>query len=378
MKKLLFITYSLGKSGGVQTVLTNLMNELCTKFDITVLCLDGNEVFLYDLNPKIKSVVLNSFGNTKSFQAMVLINKYFSWLPKKQNIKNYIYQYGVYCLLKKWLKKNHQNYDTIVSCRYTLSSMLSTMKGINKKTWAWEHINFKMGGFFWYTLMRPYYKNLKGIIYINKESEGHYKKINPNSYLIYNLIGDPFENMPFICCEEKENTILFVGRLHPEKNIRQLVEIYSNLKEIEGWNFKIIGEGPEKTYLENYVKDHPNSHIEILGNKTKEEVCNYMKKSKILVLASESEAFGLVLVESMFCSNILISYDCEFGPASIVNNKNGFLIKHHNKEDFTNKLQLLINDEELLKKLNKSSYEESKKWKKDSIISTWKILLDKN
>ena len=128
MKKLLFITYSLGKPGGVQSVLANLMNELCNKFDITVLCLDGNEKFIYDLNSNIKTMVLNSFGNTKSFRAMVFINKYFSWLPKKQNLKNYIYQYGVYRLLKKWLIKNHQNYDTIISCRYTLSSMLSTMK----------------------------------------------------------------------------------------------------------------------------------------------------------------------------------------------------------------------------------------------------------
>ncbi|CVK16362.1 Glycosyltransferase involved in cell wall bisynthesis [Apibacter mensalis] len=375
MKKLLFITYSLGKSGGVQTVLTNLMNELCTQFDITVLCLDGNEEFIYDLNSKIKTVVLNSFGNTKSYRSMVFINQYFSWLPKKQNIKNYIYQYGVYCLLKKWLKKNHQNYDTLISCRYTLSSMLSTMKGINKKTWTWEHINYKMGGFFWYTIMRPYYKYLKGIIYINKESEEHYKKINPNSFLIYNIIGDPFESMPFISCEDKENTILFVGRLHPEKNIREIVEIYSNLKNKESWKLKIIGDGPEKNYLENYIQENPHSNIEIEGNKTKEEVCDYMKKSKILVLASETEAFGLVLVESMFCSNVLVSYNCEFGPSHIVNENNGFLIKHHDKEDFTNKLQLLINNEALLKKINKSSYDESKKWKKDNILTKWELLL---
>ena len=193
MKRLLFITYSLGKKGGVQSVLTNLMNELCIRFDITVLCLDGNEKFIFHLDPKIKSVVLNSFGNIKSFRAMVFMDKYFSWLPKKENFKNYIYQYGVYCLLKKWLKNNQQNYDTIITCRYTLSSMLSTMKGINNKTLAWEHINYKIGGFFWFTIMRPYYKNLKGIVYINKESKEHYKKINPNSILITNIIGEPYE-----------------------------------------------------------------------------------------------------------------------------------------------------------------------------------------
>ncbi len=375
MKKLLFITYSLGKPGGVQSVLANLMNELCNKFDITVLCLDGNEKFIYDLNSNIKTMVLNSFGNTKSFRAMVFINKYFSWLPKKQNLKNYIYQYGVYRLLKKWLIKNHQNYDTIISCRYTLSSMLSTMKIINKKTWAWEHVNYRMGGLFWYTIMRPYYKNLKGIIYINKESEKHYKRINPHSILIHNIIGEPFESVPFIPLEKKENIVLFVGRLHPEKNIRQIVEMYSSLSNTNLWKLVIIGDGPEKKYLDEFIHKNSVNNIVLIGNKNKEEVCKYMKKSKILVLASETEAFGLVLVESMFCSNALLSYDCEFGPSSIINEKNGFLVKHHDEKDFRKKFQILVDDEDLLKKLNKSSFEESKKWKKDNFLNLWENLL---
>jgi len=375
MKKLLFITYSLGKPGGVQSVLANLMNELCNKFDITVLCLDGNEKFIYDLNSNIKTMILNSFGNTKSFRAMVFINKYFSWLPKKQNLKNYIYQYGVYRLLKKWLIKNHQNYDTIISCRYTLSSMLSTMKIINKKTWAWEHVNYRMGGLFWYTIMRPYYKNLKGIIYINKESEKHYKRINPHSILIHNIIGEPFESVPFIPLEKKENIVLFVGRLHPEKNIRQIVEMYSSLSNTNLWKLVIIGDGPEKKYLDEFIHKNSVNNIVLIGNKNKEEVCEYMKKSKILVLASETEAFGLVLVESMFCSNALLSYDCEFGPSSIINEKNGFLVKHHDEKDFRKKFQILVDDEDLLKKLNKSSFEESKKWKKDNFLNLWENLL---
>lgn len=375
MKKLLFITYSLGKPGGVQSVLANLMNELCNKFDITVLCLDGNEKFIYDLNSNIKTMILNSFGNTKSFRAMVFINKYFSWLPKKQNLKNYIYQYGVYRLLKKWLIKNHQNYDTIISCRYTLSSMLSTMKIINKKTWAWEHVNYRMGGLFWYTIMRPYYKNLKGIIYINKESEKHYKRINPHSILIHNIIGEPFESVPFISLEKKENIVLFVGRLHPEKNIRQIVEMYSSLSNTNLWKLVIIGDGPEKKYLDEFIHKNSVNNIVLIGNKNKEEVCEYMKKSKILVLASETEAFGLVLVESMFCSNALLSYDCEFGPSSIINEKNGFLVKHHDEKDFRKKFQILVDDEDLLKKLNKSSFEESKKWKKDNFLNLWENLL---
>lgn len=374
MKKLLFITYSLGKLGGVQTVLTNLVNELCNKYDITILCLDGNEEFVYNLDPRIKTVVLNSFGNTKSYKTMVFMNKYLSKLPKKQNIKNYIYQYGVYCLLKKWLKKNHQNYQYIISCRYTLSAMLSVMKKINKKTYAWEHTNYTVGGLFWNNIMHSYFKKLKGIIYLNNESGEHYKKINTNSTLIRNIIGIPFEGTPFIRAEEKKDIVLYVGRLHPEKNIKEIIDIFYNIKNPENWKLHLIGEGPDKNYIENFIKENNVTNIKYLGQKNKEEVYQYMKKTKILVLASETECLPTVLLESMFCSNVLISYDCKFGPANIINENNGFLIKSHDKEDFTKKIQLLIDNKELLNKLNESSYNESRKWEKDNFLALWKTL----
>ena len=39
------------------------------------------------------------------------------------------------------------------------------------------------------------------------------------------------------------------------------------------------------------------------------------------------------------------------------------------------KFQILVDDEDLLKKLNKSSFEESKKWKKDNFLNLWENLL---
>ncbi len=76
--------------------------------------------------------------------------------------------------------------------------------------------------------------------------------------------------------------------------------------------------------------------------------------------------------EKIFCVNALIFYDCDFGPSDIVNEKNGFLIPLQDKKTFIEKLQLLINYEELLNPYMKVLL---KNWKKEKIIKKWELIL---
>lgn len=98
-------------------------------------------------------------------------------------------------------------------------------------------------------------------------------------------------------------------------------------------------------------------------------------RSKIFAFTSLREAFGNVLVEAMMCGNALIAYDCDTGPADIVNEKNGFLIPLQDQKKFIEKLEYLTNQPETLDKLMRSSYEESFSWKKDTSLKQWKEIL---
>jgi glycosyltransferase involved in cell wall biosynthesis len=80
------------------------------------------------------------------------------------------------------------------------------------------------------------------------------------------------------------------------------------------------------------------------------------------------EGLPTVLIEAMFCGNVLISYDCPTGPSEIINEKNGFLIKMHDLETFTKKLNQLVNDAVALENLMISSVKESENWRKEKIL----------
>lgn len=372
-KKLLFIYYKLFKPGGINRVLVNLVNELVEDYDVSILTLMAPHESFYKIDPRVKIIYIDSFSHWAFAKINVSIDKYFRWLPKRVQIKNYFYDFGAYRTLGKWLKINHSDYDLMISCMYKLSCQLASNPTYASKSIAWEHTDHTMGGKLFNNLKKKYFKNLKAIVGINHAAVNYYSGLNPTTYLIPNIIGEPFESLE--TSPSKENIISYVGRLDSDKNVAELLEILAET-DWQDWKFQIIGNGPQLKNLQNQVESlGRKNQIEFKGEMNSFEIAKSLSQSKIFVFTSKKEAFALVLVEAMFAGNALIAYDCNFGPADIINEKNGFLIPIHDKIKFQEKLQYLINNPEKLEELNQSSYEESSRWRKEERLKQWKSIL---
>ncbi|GEN74938.1 glycosyltransferase [Chryseobacterium hagamense] len=375
-KKILFIYYQNIKPNGVSKVLSNLVSELSEQeYEIEILFLMAPHKDFYPVRPDIKKHYIDSFGHPYSRMATNLY-KNFKSVPKIYSLYSYLYDYGSYKTLKKWISENHHPYDTIVSCWYKLSSMLSTDPEVSRKTIAWEHMGYTSGGFFWNKTMRPYYKNLKHIVSTNIPGEQHYLKFNKNSHTIYNLMDDALENNMFIRPEDKKNIISVVARLDPEKNISGFIDIIAHTHLPPGWKVVIIGSGREEQKIRKEVADRNlEDIIQLLGSRNMDEVYRLLRISRINCLTSTEEALPTILIQAMFFSNALIAYDCQYGPSDIINKNNGFLVPLHNRKAFIEKLGHLTANEEALNRLMKSSFDETHKWKKEKIIQQWKKIL---
>lgn len=375
-KRILFIYYQNLKPGGVARVMINLANELCENgYDISILFLMEGENTFYEINPKIKIHTVDSFGHWGVNKINPLLDKYLKKFRYRLNLKKYVYDFGQWDVLNKWLKKNHQNYDAIISSWYKLSSQIVVNKEIAKKTFAWEHSNYEVGGKIWGDFLRPKYKNLAGIVCINKASVDYYKSLNPNTFLIPNLIGEPFESIDKIDFHSKKNNLIYVGRLDEDKNVSNIIDAISKI-DLKDFYFKIIGDGPELENLKKLAEDkNLQSKIIFAGQLPINQIKNELLDSKIFLFMSKTEAFGMVLLEAMFCGNSLISYNCKHGPSDIVNDKNGFLIPMNDKMLFQEKLQNLIDHSDQLNQLNRSAFEDSKYWKKENTLKKWMSLL---
>lgn len=374
-KSILLVYYKLFKPGGVAKVLTNLANSLSEDgYTVDILLMMEEREHFYPLNPDVKVHNINTFSHW-AWKICEFNVKYLRFVPKIRNINSYIYHIGVFLMLKNWMRKNHQNYDIIISAWYKLSSFLALNKKASKKTIAWEHVTYETGGLLFKDTLRRYYKNLKGIVGINSPAIEHYKQYN-KTYFIPNIIGEPFENQEKINFKDKENFISFVGRLDREKNVIALLEIFKESKIPTDWKLQIIGDGSERKNLEQLVeKNQLQERIIFYGTKTSEEILKLLRKSKIFGFTSLKEALPTVLVEAMFCSNAIISYNCNYGPSDIVKNNSGFLIDVNNKEDFIQKLEMLTNSDEKLEKMMENASKEAQNWKQNEILKKWQEII---
>ena len=370
-KKILFIYYQNIKPNGVSKVLSNLTSELAEKgYEVEVLYLMAKHDDFYKMNPKVKKHYIDSFKHSAARLGSNIYKKFKS-VPKTFSIYSYLYDYGSYRVLREWLVKNHHQYDTIITCWYKLSSMLSLDKDIAPKVIAWEHMSHISGGLFWKNTLRRFYKNLKAVVSTNKPNE-----LNKRTCTIYNLMDNNIEIQPHIDTSAKQNIISVVARLEPEKNVAEFVDIISESHIPDNWKIKIIGTGREEKKIEQKIVDkNLSDKIELLGNRNMDEVYNLLKISKINCLTSKGEALPTILIQAMFFSNALMAYDCPYGPSDIINKKNGLLIKMHDKESFKNSLEVLTHNEELLSQINTSSYLESRNWKREKILAQWENIL---
>ena len=374
-KRILLVYYKLFKPGGVAKVLTNLANALSEEgYTVEILLLMSKRDHFYPLNSNIKVHNIDTFSHW-AWKICEFNVKHLRFIPKIKNFNAYIYHIGVFLMLRNWMRKNHQNYDTIISAWYKLSSFLALNKKASKKTIAWEHVTYETGGILFKDTLRKYYKNLKGIVCINSPAIEHYKQYN-KTYFIPNIIGEPFENQPEISLENKENLISFVGRLDREKNAIALLEIFKESKIHTDWKLQIIGDGSERKNLEQFVeKNQLQDRVIFYGTKTSEEILKLLRRSKIFGFTSLKEALAIVLVEAMFCSNAIISYNCNYGPSDIVKNNSGFLIDVNNKEDFIQKLEMLTNSDEKLEKMMENASKETQNWKQNEILKKWQEII---
>ncbi|MDI9238831.1 glycosyltransferase [Lysobacter sp. LF1] len=120
--------------------------------------------------------------------------------------------------------------------------------------------------------------------------------------------------------------IVFAGRLAPEKRIDLLVDAFETLPPSHDARLLIVGDGPQRAALvQRLAQPALKGRCFLTGFVA--NVFPWLAASDVLVLPSDYEGFGNVLVEAMACGIQVISTDCPHGPREILDNgRHGQLI----------------------------------------------------
>lgn len=149
---------------------------------------------------------------------------------------------------------------------------------------------------------------------------------------------------------EKENLIITVGRLGiSQKNTEMIIEALKEI-ELKDWKFCFIGtvdRSLEYAINELYKKNpEKREQIYFVGEiKDKEELWGWYNKSKVFVLTSRWESYGLALNEAKRFKNYIISTRVGAAEDIIDKEKYGLFIGQEDSANLANILSQIINKE---------------------------------
>lgn len=179
--------------------------------------------------------------------------------------------------------------------------------------------------------------------------------------------------------EQKQKKILYCGRLsYEDKRVDKLLRIWNKIyKQYPDWELQIVGDGPDRKKLEKYIKRNDIKRTTFYG--FYQDPSDFYKKASIICFTSLYEGWGLALAEGAANGAIPIAYDCSAGLHYVISEsgKNGFLIENNNEEEYIKKLELLMDDTEILRSMQQYTFASVQENSASIIVGQWMDMLQK-
>lgn len=353
--KILILGGNFNNAGGTERVGSMLANGLCEAgYEIVLASISGGSHPFFPINKAIKTVSLfHSSGRI---------------LYRTPNI--------VYKIRRLLIK---ESIDTLIvvetmSVLFTLPATL----GLPVTHICWEHFNFnsdlsKNGRRLARQLAARY---CDSVVTLTERDKQYWLKGTQHKSQITAIANPcPFPAQDYT---KKENTrtVLAVGRLTYQKGFDLLLEAWIHVnKSMPDWRLVIVGEGEDRNGLTEFITENKlTTSVELVGNS--DDMSSYYKEAEIFCLSSRFEGFGMVLIEALAFGLPIVSFDCEVGPAEILEGTDSILVPQSDVTLLAESLVNLMNDEEKRKIIALKSKKKAEIYQPDNILTQWIDLIE--
>lgn len=351
--KIFLVIKSLHTAGGMERMTITIANELSKKgYDVGIIGFANEGKPFFDILPKVNIFYL---------------------YPSKDKRLSFVRDISRRKQLKKIYQKEKPDIVIFVGSGRSILN-IPAAKDITKITW--EHFNANRN---WH-LLHPVSKWLAAkycdkIVTLTEQDVKNYEKkygaknavCIPNPITVDNLQRSPLT----------EKRVLAVGRLVPQKGFDLLLDVWNKVENRKnGWKLRIIGKGKMEKELTKKINQYKlNDSIEMIPYSS--NISEHYVDSSIFVMASRYEGLPLVMIEAMASGLPVVSFNCETGPAEIIeNNVTGILVHPLDIDTLAKELDILITDEKKRQEFSKKGIERSKNFETEKIIEKWEILFN--
>lgn len=371
--KIIYCTHSTYNPGGMERVLLNKVTYLSVlpEWEVSVVTTDQHQrPSFYPFPEKVRMTDLEinySDDNDKG-----IWKKITSYLCKRKEHKR-----KLTALLLK------EKPDIVVSLYPSESSFIPDIKDGSKKVLELHfnkffRIQYGRKGIIglidrWRTRQdERIVRRFDKFVVLTNEDKGYWGGL-PNIEVIPNAAIHVSKNYS----EVKNKRVIAVGRLDYQKGFDRLIQAWKLVQHtgrFSDWKLDIFGQGEWREMLQQMI-DKQGLQNTVKINPPTNAILNEYVHSSLLVMSSNYEGFGMVLVEAMSCGVPVISFDCKCGPKDIIQpGINGLLVPNGDIQALADAMMKVMEDEAYRKMLSLNARKVVDTYSEQAVMSQWILL----
>lgn len=371
--KIIYCTHSTYNPGGMERVLLNKVTYLSAlpEWEVSVVTTDQHQrPSFYPFPEKVRMTDLEinySDDNDKG-----IWKKITSYLCKRKEHKR-----KLTALLLK------EKPDIVVSLYPSESSFIPDIKDGSKKVLELHfnkffRIQYGRKGIIglidrWRTRQdERIVRRFDKFVVLTNEDKGYWGGL-PNIEVIPNAAIHVSKNYS----EVKNKRVIAVGRLDYQKGFDRLIQAWKLVQHtgrFSDWKLDIFGQGEWREILQQMI-DKQGLQNTVKINPPTNAILNEYVHSSLLVMSSNYEGFGMVLVEAMSCGVPVISFDCKCGPKDIIQpGINGLLVPNGDIQALADAMMKVMEDEAYRKMLSLNARKVVDTYSEQAVMSQWILL----
>lgn len=328
----IFQVITLCELGGAQSVVVNLANRLCKEHEVIVIAGDGDGKMWTMLEQDVTKIKIKSLQRSLSpvkdiFSLFYLIKYYFKYKPDI-------------------IQLHSSKIGILGRIAFPKKKTVYTVHGFDSIRLAYRK----------YLPIERFLQNYcKAIVGVSKYDKNNLivEKITHNVSFVYNGICKPLTaNLPAVNIPEcYTKRILCIARISKQKRFEMFLEIAELLP-----NYAFIWIGNQTEIL-----DLPKN-VFCLGNIPNAGA--YNENVDLFILPTNYEGLPMVIIEAMSFGKPIVASNVGGISEIVVNGENGYTVEN-NSINFVEKIELILEDEDVYKQFSKNSL---KRFNKDLTV----------
>lgn len=326
-KKIVFVIPNMA-GGGTERVISLLAKEYVSRnMEVDILTFAG-DACAYELDEKVKLICVSaqSHGNPMiQVKRLLQMRKYFS-----QNKGCFVYSFSV---------------------AGTIFSAIATL-GLSCPIFVSERNDPRKGREDW---LRDWaYGRAVCIATQTRECISYFpKKLQSKMTVIPNPVDT---ELPEVYGGEREKTIVYVGRLHHQKNPKLLLAAFAEFSQKHpAYILHMYGDGELKAEMQAYAMQR-GIEEKVVWHGFCKDVRSQIGKAGMYVLSSDFEGISNSMIEALAMGIPVIATDCPIGGSAtyIEDTVSGLLVPVGDEKKLTEAMCAIAENEQLAKSLSRN------------------------